>query len=254
VNELDTALQRLARFAQAEPALNGVYVVGGALRNALLGRPFVDVDLVAPGDASHLARAAAEALGTHVVTLGDRFPLYRLPVPGGAIDIAPVRGAILDDLAERDFTVNAMALPLEAVHEHALSELDAGTLIDPYGGRDDLARGVVRLVSREALLADPVRALRAVRIACEAGLKLHPSTRRALADPALRPAVTSVAAERNGAELQRIFASDRAALGVRSLDRTRLLTAYLPALEAGREVDQRPVHRYPVLEHQLVAL
>ena len=104
------------------------WLVGGAVRDALLHRLSPDVDLAVAGDCERLARALSEGLGGAVFTFSERFLTWRIVLEDGNVDLAPLRGAELaDDLAGRDFTVNALARPVAG-----------GDLVDPLGGRDDL--------------------------------------------------------------------------------------------------------------------
>lgn len=124
-------------------------------------------------------------------------------------------------------------------------------MIDPYGGIRDLEQRVLRLTTPGALNADPVRVLRVVRLASELDFDVPPETREAMRP--LRDGLTQVAAERVGTELLRLFETARAARGVRLMDECGLLSSCFEPLEAGRGVEQRPLHRYSVLEHALVA-
>ena len=147
------AEQVAAFFAAGPPA----HFVGGAVRDRLLGREVHDLDVVVEGDALLLARRLADDLGGAYVTLDKDHGLARVVVGADQIDVARLRGHNLDaDLRLRDFTVNAMAMP---VAEWASA---APTIIDPLGGRGDLAAGVIRATSEHALRDDPARLLRAL--------------------------------------------------------------------------------------------
>ena len=137
------------------------WIVGGAIRDALRGRTVLDMDIAVPGDARSTARDIARAHGAATFPLSDAFGAWR--VTGGTlpfqIDLTPLQGAdIGEDLARRDLTVNAMALAVEG-----------GDLEDPFGGRGDLAAGILRMVRPDAFTSDPVRLVRLARIACQTG-------------------------------------------------------------------------------------
>jgi tRNA nucleotidyltransferase (CCA-adding enzyme) len=196
------AVRRLAR----EP----VYLVGGAVRDLLLGLPRADVDLVVEGDAAALAeqlggaRASHERFGTakaevegHEVDLATaRTETY--PAPGALPVVTPAEG-IEQDLARRDFTVNAMAVPLRG----------EPYLIDPHGGEGDLDRGLLRVLHERSFVDDPTRAIRAARYAARFHFSLEAATEALLREADL----TTVSADRRRAELERLAAEERACEG-----------------------------------------
>ena len=251
---LGRALQALAGLSKASDECVGAHLVGGALRDALLGRLVIEADVVVPGDARRCADALARAVGGSAHRIGVQHELHRVPlVGGGHVDVLPMlRQDLAADLSGRDLTVNALALPLADLPEGGLPDLSRERIVDLHGGLPDLDARRLRLVGPEALAADPLRALRAVRIACELDFELQPMTLRRL--PTASAELARVAAERVGAELWRLFGTERASRGARLLDESGLLGVCFPALEAGRGVEQRPSHLHPVLEHELVAL
>ena len=223
------------------------YLVGGSLRDALLGRPATDLDLAVASDSPELARALAGRLGGHFVLLDAERGIARVVLDEGpvrTIDIAPLRGDIHADLAERDFTIDALAAPIE--------ELAAGTTvapIDPHGGVADLEDGVIRLVSERALVDDPLRLLRAVRLAAQLDFRLAPET----ADAVRRHAagIGQAAPERQRDELARCFATRRAGPALRLMDDLGLLERLFPEVTAGRGVTQPKEHHWDVFDHAI---
>jgi tRNA nucleotidyltransferase (CCA-adding enzyme) len=194
------------RDAAAEP----VYLVGGAVRDLLLGRGRADIDLVVKGDAAALAtRLGADAL-SH-----ERFATAKVRLDGHEVDIAAARtetyphpGAlpvvrpatgIEADLARRDFTINAMAIPLRGEPR----------LIDPHEGRADLGAGLLRVLHTRSFEDDPTRALRAVRYASRFGFGLEPETAALMRGVDLG----TVSADRREAELLRLAGEDEAPRG-----------------------------------------
>lgn len=188
-----------------------VYLVGGAVRDLLLGRDRADVDLVVVGDASALAaRFGAEPV-EH-----ERFATAKVELDGHQIDIATARtetypypGALPEvapastieaDLARRDFTINAMALPLQGQTE----------LIDPLGGRADLEAGLLRVLHPDSFVDDPTRAVRAARYAARFGFKLEKETEALVHQTGLGP----VSTDRQEAELLRLAAEPEAVAGL----------------------------------------
>jgi len=240
----------VATIARNAPELPEAYLVGGAVRDALLGRPISELD-IASATPDVLAAQLAEALDSSVVPLGGLHGLRRMPLDGGWIDVTPIEGSLEDDLARRDFTVDALAVPLTAL-PNSLDRLNRTEVLDRHEGLADLDARSIRQVSPSAIAADPLRALRAIRLATVLEFTIEAETEGATA--AAAPELAGVAAERLGAELALLFGSRRAATGLRLLERTALLEVCFPELIAGRGISQRPHHTWDVLEHQLVAL
>ncbi|MFA5550592.1 MAG: HD domain-containing protein [Trueperaceae bacterium] len=235
--------------ARLLPWPTGAHLVGGAVRDALRGEASSDLDWVVEDPrAAALELAAAQGGSPFEMDASRRH--WRVALPSGMLhDFAPVRqGAsdLLGDLRLRDLTINAMAVS------------GAGELIDPLGGLADLRAGVVRMTSRQALAADPVRALRAVRFAATLEFRLEPNTLAAVTEIGRAQAEQSAelpAFERVGAELSNLMAARMAAKGVQLLGQVGMLAAYLPELEAARGVGQgRGFHHLDVLDHSLEAL
>ena len=232
---LDTILAPLA------PVGPTGWVVGGGLRDALLQRPVADVDLALDGDAREAARRLAKAHHAARFPLSDAFGAWR--VHGGdlpfTVDITPLQGDSLDaDLAKRDLTVNALALPL-----------GGGELVDRHGGLDDLDARVLRMVGPTVLRDDPVRLVRIARLSCQLGFGVDPATRlraRMDAREVLRPAP-----ERVAEELRRIARLPDAWRGLEALDDLGVLGVLVPELEEGRGLEQTPYHHKDVLGHTL---
>jgi poly(A) polymerase len=235
-----------AAVAAAREALAGepVWVVGGALRDRLLGRRTDDVDLVAAGDVGGYARRLARGHRASAFALSATHGAWRVTAHDRAwqADLMPLEGeTIEEDLARRDFTVNAMAEPLEG-----------GDVVDPFGGAADVAARRLRMVSGGVFEADPVRVLRLVRLAVELGLEAEPGT--AGAARAAAPRLPDAAAERLFAELKRIVGAPAPAGGIRLLDSLGGLEPVLPELTAGQGVEQTRYHHLDVYEHTLDVL
>lgn len=242
VPPLPEPLLAALRMAAGEDAAE-CYVVGGYLRDQLLGRAAADLDLAVASDPRALANALRRTVGGSVFPLSAERGVWRLtlaePVAGiSGIDLALLHGDLRSDLADRDFTVNAMAAPPEG-----------GALIDPHGGAADLRAGVLRLVRDDAVQSDPLRALRAVRLVCELALTVEPESGAIIARDA--PLLARAAGERQRDELARVFATDQASAGVRLMDRLGLLDIVLPELSAARGCLQPKEHFWDVLTHSV---
>lgn len=170
------------------------WFVGGAVRDELLGRPVVDVDVVCR-DPAAAARAYARRSGGAPFPLSEKHDSWRVVLPGGrTVDFTPVHGTIDSDLARRDFTVNAIAVPVQG-----------GEAVDPSGGREDLQLRVVRAVSESVFEDDPLRLVRAVRHEDELAFRLAPLTEELVRAQAGR--IAEAAGERIVAELERMSAA-----------------------------------------------
>jgi tRNA nucleotidyltransferase/poly(A) polymerase len=163
------------------------WVVGGAVRDELLGRPVVDLD-VACRSPERAARAYADRAHAGVFPLSERHGAWRVALPDGlTVDFTPLREGILADLASRDFAMNAIAEPLAG-----------GERVDPYEGSRDLAQRTVRALGAHVFADDPLRLLRAVRFEDELGFHVDPATEaaiRANADLVTRPAGERIVGE-----------------------------------------------------------
>lgn len=235
--------------AQAREPL---YLVGGALRDLLLERPVYDLDL-ASAEAAPLARRLAKALGGAFVELDGANAIYRVAFkPGGGrmiaqLDVAGLQGkTIEEDLARRDFTVDALALRLD---EKLAALLDPGSLIDPRGGAADIKKGVLRSESERLFADDPLRLLRAFRLAAQLGLEIEAETLAMI--KRLRHRVRQPAGERVHAELVLMLAAPGCARRLVEMDEAGLLTALISELEPARKCAEQYYGPGGVMKHSL---
>ncbi|HYN91765.1 MAG TPA: HD domain-containing protein [Thermoleophilaceae bacterium] len=220
------------------------WIVGGALRDELLGRPVTDLDIAVEGDPEAAARELAAEVPGPVFRLSEAFGAWRVVDrrEGRVYDFSPLQGeTIEEDLAKRDFTVNAMARPRKG-----------GELIDPLGGREDLEARTLRVLGPAAYENDPLRPLRLARFAAELGFAPDPETERLTA--AAAPRVAEASGERVFAELRRLVLAPDAVKGLALADRLDLLRAVLPELADLHEVDQSHFHHLDVYGHTLEVL
>ncbi len=235
----------LAEVQKVIPAKAEVYLVGGAVRDALLQKPSYDLDFAVASGALKLARKTANALQGAFYNLDEERETGRviLTAADGArtiMDFATFRGETLeDDLRGRDFTVNAMAVPLHSPQE----------LHDPLGGLNDLLHKQLRACTPESLTDDPLRCLRAVRLASKFGFQIEGSTRTAI--KAAAGGLAEVSAERVRDELFKILALPKLATAIRALDVLGALGVVLPELPDLKGVTQSPPHIYDAWEHTL---
>ncbi len=234
---------RIVREALAGSA-GEAWLVGGTVRDALLERPVTDVDVAVRGDPEAAARAVARRGGGPVFQLSEAFGAWRAMdrEREWVCDVSPLHGEdIAADLSRRDFTVNAMAMPI-----------DGGEVVDPHGGRSDLEAGVLRVVGPAAYEADPLRPLRLVRLATE--LQLSPDAETERLSGAAASRVSEASPERVFAELRRLVIADRAVEGLELADRLGLIAAVLPEVGALHGVEQSQFHHLDVHAHTLEVL
>jgi putative nucleotidyltransferase with HDIG domain len=233
-----------AAARRALGAGEGAWVVGGAVRDAALGREVADLDLAVAGDAGAAAKALARELGEHAFELSAEFGTWRVVAPGRGwqADVTRLRGGSIEtDLARRDFTVGAVAVPLAG-----------GEALDPFDGLGDLGRGVLRAVGPAAFTDDPLRLLRTARLAAELSLRIDSDTLALAHDAA--PRAAEPAGERQLAELRLLLAGPDPLRGLELLDELRLTAVVLPELEGTKGVGQGPNHHLDVHGHTLEVL
>lgn len=257
---------RAVEAVAASSRMGPLYLVGGYLRDLLLGsfdqahhRRF-DLDLVIWGDLERFGRGVATALQGHLIRLDPetvraivRFPLkdcgndvsHRVMVQ---IDISRPKGETIDDdLVARDFTVNALAVRIDGPPGQ-----QKAVVIDPAGGLNDLRGRRLRAPAPSAFDRDPLRLIRAVRLAAELDFTIEEATRRWIIERA--PLLGTAAGERLRDELFRILVTVPAAPFVEQLDTLQLLRVLVPEAPALKSVPVSQPHRLPLWEHSLEAL
>jgi tRNA nucleotidyltransferase/poly(A) polymerase len=239
-------LQNEPRVAAVREALAGEgWIVGGTVRDALLDRPLRDLDLAVPGDPEQAARKVARALRGPSFQLSEEFGAWRVVVrdQGFTCDVSPLQGDTIEaDLANRDFAVNAIAVPLGD---------DQPEPIDPQNGAEDIQHKILRVLPG-AYERDPLRPLRLARLATELGFA--PDAQTELKTLEAAHAVTQASPERIFAELRRLVIAERVLEGLALADRLGLIAAVLPELAALHGVEQSHFHHLDVHGHTLEVL
>lgn len=238
-------LRRLLAFAEQSGVR--LYAVGGTLRDICLGRPAQDVDLALVGDVMGFTRGFANHLGASYVPLdaerGEARVIYR---KRDVLDFALLKGDdIIADLRHRDFTINAMACPLATLLTQA-----APDLIDPHGGWRDLQARVIRMVADRGFREDPLRLLRAFRLAAALQFAIDPATLTAMEPVAAR--LDGVAAERIHSELLKLFAAPHSSPHVDTMAQLGLLDVLFPELETTRGIARQSDAQPDLFEHALI--
>ena len=230
-----------------------VYLVGGYVRDRILSRSGTDLDLAVSGNPQEIAAELARVLGGSLVPLSPAHGVYRVAARGPegdswTIDLAGFAGSIEEDLARRDFTINAVAVPLSRWNTDGWREY----LIDPFNGLADMAGKRVRATGPHVFQDDPGRLLRAVRLAAQLGFMLEPETARLIRADA--PAIHRVAPERVRDEFLSILAGDGVRGQLEALDRLDLLCRVIPELSLTKGVEQPRVHYWDVWGHLIHAV
>jgi putative nucleotidyltransferase with HDIG domain len=244
------ALDDHPRVRAARAAVEAeAWIVGGTVRDALLGRPLVDLDLAVAGDPEPAARAIAAAVHGPAFQLSEQFGAWRVHArdDGFTFDVSPLQAESIEgDLARRDFSVNAIAVPLAG-----------GDPLDPTGGIGDIERRTLRVLGGDSVetssyASDALRPLRLARLATELGFEPDQRSERLTLEAA--HAVDRASPERVFAELRRIVIADRVVEGLRLADRLGLTAAVLPELAALHGVEQSHFHHLDVHDHTIEVL
>ena len=225
-SELDDVLAAIP-----EDMHDRIWLVGGAVRDAILRRPIHDLDFVVDGDSIGIARLVADKLGGNFFILDAERKFGRVilaeSAPRFEIDFAPLEGKnIVADLLARDFAVNAMALAFP---------LDQG-VIDPAGGQADLRHRALRRVTPQAMQADPLRTLRAVRHAADLGFHIERETRADIRDAV--GLLETISVERLRDELMRCMEGPKPAATLRAMALLGVLAEGFPTLQLGQAFEQ----------------
>jgi poly(A) polymerase len=227
-----------------------VFVVGGWVRDGLLGKPSRDIDFVVAGDGMEAARKIAQATGGRFVTLDNINRVGRVvlvdnnKVENRILDFASMIGEAIEvDLSRRDFTIDAIAIYPMAKREEGIG------IIDPYQGRDDLEKRIIRATAKTVFSDDPIRLLRAVRLAAQLNFKIDDITEKTIRQDA--GLINRSAGERIREELVLLLSIPGSGRFLSYLDKLGLLIALIPELEVSRESEQPKEHYWKVLQHSL---
>lgn len=236
-----------------------LYLVGGSVRDLLLGRESNDLDFTTDALPEEVKRIAAVLQPDAIYTVGERFGTIGLIFAGVKVEITTFRAeqyapasrkpavtfgiSLEEDLSRRDFTINAMA-----------QDARSGALVDPFGGAADLQRRLVRAVGNpgERFAEDPLRLLRAVRFAVQLGFDIDPDTALAIARTA--SSLAHISRERIAEEMNRILLSPEPARGIRLMTDLGLMAVVIPEVLEMRDMDQGHYHHKDVFEHTLLVL
>jgi tRNA nucleotidyltransferase/poly(A) polymerase len=224
------------------PRAPGAFIVGGSIRDLLCGREPVDYDIAVLGDPLKFARRIESSTNGRLVELGKPGQMIiRVVSEKHIIDVSSITEASIEkDLQARDFTINAMAY-----------DLSSNRLIDPVGAQRDLKRKIIRMVSKDIFKRDPVRLLRAYRIAAEFQFEIEPQTKAAIQKHAAL--IQQSAGERVRAEFFKMLQCPNFHPYLSQMADSALLFAFLPELAALKQCRQNRHHQFNVFDHTLRA-
>ena len=224
------------------PETKGAYLVGGSIRDLLLGRSPIDYDIAVLGNPEEFAKKIAAKISGHIVRLGKPGQaIIRIVSDNKIFDISSVNGATIeDDLGKRDFTINAIAC-----------SLSSKKIIDCLGGMDDIAANKIRMVSRKVFRKDPVRLIRAYRMGASLSFEIEPHTSSAIRNDA--NLIQNSAGERIRTELFKIFNTSKSHYYISQMADTGLLFSVFPELNELKGCPQNTYHSYDVFEHTMKA-
>ncbi len=228
-----------------------IYVAGGPVRDVLLGRAFKDIDLTVAHGAREIAQKICHQYKGRLIVLDEEEGVFRVAIEGFFLDFSRFRKgsqSIIEDLKERDFTINAIAVSLK---EFLDTPPPLWTFIDPLEGQKDLARRLIRAISRENLLDDPLRMLRGYRLAAELSFTLEPQTRKWIRESASQ--ILNVAPERITMEIKALLAQNAGKI-VSTMAEDEILFTIFPELKEAEGVAQPSFHHLDVLGHLLLSL
>jgi len=230
------------------------FVVGGFVRDVLLGRDTSDIDIAIVADALEIAPKVATALGGKYVPLDrinrvGRVILVNKGTPSTKgqwkLDFSTVKDTLEQDLARRDFTIDAIAVDLSQLGK----DYTDVPLIDPFNGWNDLQQGTIRTVTETAFESDAARLLRALRLAAELGFSIDKETEALIQHQSYL--IARVAGERVREELLRLLAIPQSGQLLPYLDKLGLITAMIPELAQAKGIEQPKEHFWNVFDHSL---
>lgn len=225
------------------------YLVGGYIRDTLLGRDTADIDLAIRDLDLGFARELADSLTGKFVVLNEAYKVARIVLAEGDrmwhLDLSSLRGNIEEDLKERDFTIDSLAVTLEP----GIEETEAANILDLYGGEKDLDAGLITAVSAEIFEKDPVRLLRAFRLGAELEFEIETETAQLVAENSRL--IKQVAGERVRQELTLLLEAPETYSWLNYMDKLGLLMSIFPELATCRGVEQPKEHYWDVFNHSL---
>ena len=227
------------------------YVVGGFIRDSLLGIKTLDLDIAVQGNALEIGITLAHQTKGKCITLDKKRGIYRVITNTFSseiqIDIVEVTGSIQKNLSERDFTINSMAIDISNFTKSYKNTIGINEILDPYNGVKNLESGELHVTSQESLRADPIRLIRAIRIASQLNLTIPVELKSKIAAHA--HLITRVSNERTRTEFLNILKLKNSGVWLRIMDELGLLTQIIPEIEWSKKISQPQEHYWDVFNH-----
>ncbi len=255
----ESILNRVGRFLQEQHIES--YLVGGIVRDMLLEKETEDIDIAVSGDALQIASDLATRIGGTFVLLDESNRIGRVVVTGIetgnslTFDFTALRGNIEQDLGDRDFTIDALAVDVGKIEPEAfcfnklIPEFIKAPILNFSGGLNDLHHGIIKAVKSDIFEKDAVRLLRALRLAAELDFIIEPQTEKLIQRDCRL--VATISGERVREELIGLLSVPGSGKFVRYMDELGLLTEIVPELVPARETTQPIEHHWNVLEHSI---
>ena len=239
--------ERVISFLRKFKNRKDIFIVGGAVRSLWTEEKIQDLDISVKEGASELAYFASKYLNFHFVPLSQEFGIYRIAKKNYTIDFTDFKGSDLnEDLRSRDFTFNAMAIPLNSLFENRL------TLIDPFSGLEDLKKGHIRIIGEKNVLEDPLRILRGYRFFANGLGNFTEETQKIFIKH--KNKLLLCAKERVLQELTYILLTSKTYETFKLMDEHGVLEVIFPEIKICKGVPQPTFHHLEVWEHMLESL
>jgi len=236
-------LSQLSRKWETE-----LYLAGGTLRDLVLNREIIDIDFAVSSRCLEFSGEFSKRVNGTYVILDKENKTSRVVIKGYNLDFTEFRGKdIQDDLSKRDFSINAMAIPFSEIMEGKTARL-----LDPFGGLQDIKAGLIRALSKESITHDPLRMVRAYRLAATYDFRIEERTREYIKECARE--ITKVSQERITTELTKIFSANMCYPWVEDMVKVGLVTYILPEIQDMKGVIQNGSHHLDVYDHSLLTL
>ena len=247
--------QQIVFIANALKQTNSTaYLVGGILRDSILNINNPDIDIAVVGSAMNVGNAIAKIMNGKCFELDSLRGTYRVissdPKTKTQIDIATIQSEIHNDLSERDFTINTLALNLKDVNfVKSVPQFSISQIIDNHKGIEDLRTRLLRMTNNRVFTEDPLRILRAVRLAAQHNLTIDDQTKTQIQRS--NKLISKISGERVREEFLKLLSMENTVANLKTLDELGILTNIIPELEACRKTEQNIAHHWKVLDHML---
>jgi poly(A) polymerase len=248
ITQSNLSLLKAINACLNESAING-YIVGGFIRDAVSGRDIDDIDIAIAADALEFSPQLSQALHGKFIPMDKNNKVARIVLKKESgvqhVDVSTIDNNIEDDLSRRDFTIDAMAIPLQAVED----KINISGIIDPFNGLRDIEHKTVRAVSDKSFEADALRLLRAVRLSAEMGFSVESNTEALIKKQC--SLVKNASGERVREELLRLLAVPKTGDLFLYLEELGLVTALMPELTPSKGLAQPSEHYWDVFIHSV---